>query len=198
LQRALDAPSSLRAKFPPDETIYRAAGSEGDRVVILGMSVSSFTLLHVVLSLIAIVAGAVVLVGMLGSRRRGGWAALFLATAVLTSATGFLFPQDRLLPSHIVAIISLIALALAIVALYAGRLSGPWRWLYVSGAGIALYLDVFVAIAQAFMKLPVLQMLAPTQSEPPFLVAQLVVLAMFVVLGLLAARRFRPERAAPA
>jgi hypothetical protein len=160
--------------------------------VILGMSVSSFTLLHVVFSVIGIVAGIVVLVGMLGSHRRGGWAALFLATAVLTSVTGFLLPSDHLLPSHIVAIISLVALALAIVALYVGRLSGAWRWLYVTGTGIALYLDVFVAIAQAFMKLPFLQTLAPTQSEPPFLVAQLVVLAIFVVLGPLSARRFHP------
>jgi hypothetical protein len=166
--------------------------------VILGMSVLTFTLLHVILSLIGIVAGAVVLFGMLGSRRRDGWAALFLATAILTSVTGFLFPHDRLLPSHIVGIISLAVLAVAIIALYVGRLAGAWRWLYVSGAAIALYLDVFVAVAQAFMKLPFLQPLAPTQSELPFVAAQLAVLAIFLVLGLVAARRFHPERMAPA
>ena len=166
--------------------------------MILGISVPAFTLLHVVLSLVGIVAGAVVLRGMLGSRRRDGWAALFLATQILTSGTGFFFPHDRLLPSDIVGIISLAALAVAIIALYVGRLAGAWRWLYVSGAAIAFYLDVFVAVAQAFMKLPFLQAAAPTQSEPPFLAAQLAVLAIFLVLGIAAARRFHPERMAPA
>jgi len=162
--------------------------------MILGMSTSTFTLVHVVLSLIGIVSGLVVLFGMLEARRLEGWTALFLATTVLTSATGFPLPHDHLLPSDIVGIISLVVLAAAILALYAFRLAGSWRWVYVVGAVLALYLNVFVLVAQAFQKLPFLHPLAPTQSEPPFVVAQLVVMAIFIVLGALAVRRFHPER----
>ena len=161
--------------------------------MVLGMSLSAFTSVHVALSLVGILAGAIVLFGMLNSKKLDGLTALFLATTVLTSATGFFFPSDHLLPSHIVGIISLVALAVAIVALYVYRLAGPWRWLYVSAAGLALYLNVFVGIVQAFQKLPFLRPLAPTQSEPPFLVTQLLVLAIFVALSLLAAKRFRPR-----
>jgi len=162
--------------------------------MILGMSSSTFTLVHVVLSLIGIVSGLVVLFGMLEARRLEGWTALFLATTVLTSATGFPLPHDHLLPSDIVGIISLVVLAAAILALYAFRLAGSWRWVYVVGAVLALYLNVFVLVAQAFQKLPFLHPLAPTRSEPPFVVAQLVVMAIFIVLGALAVRRFHPER----
>jgi hypothetical protein len=162
--------------------------------MILGMSTSTFTLVHVVLSLIGIVSGLVVLFGMLEARRLEGWTALFLATTVLTSATGFPLPHDHLLPSDIVGIISLVVLAAAILALYAFRLAGSWRWVYVVGAVLALYLNVFVLVAQAFQKLPFLHPLAPTRSEPPFVVAQLVVMAIFIVLGALAVRRFHPER----
>ncbi len=151
--------------------------------MILGMSVATFTTVHVILSLIGIASGIVVLFGMLGAKRLGGLTAIFLATTVLTSITGFLFPHDRLLPSHIVGIISLVALALAILALYVYGLAGFWRWIYVATAVVALYLNVFVAVVQAFQKLPALHSLAPTQSEPPFLIAQAVVLAIFVVLG---------------
>ena len=115
---------------------------------------------------------------------------------VLTSATGFLFPHDRLLPSHIVGIISLVALALAILALYVYGQAGFWRWIYVATAVVALYLNVFVAVVQAFQKLPALHSLAPTQSEPPFLIAQAVVLAIFVVLGGIALKAFRPQAGA--
>jgi hypothetical protein len=160
--------------------------------MVLGMSLATFTLVHVILSLIGIVAGIVVLIGMLGSKRLAGWTALFLATTVLTSITGFFFPVAHLLPSHIVGIISLVALAVAISALYAFHLRGAWRWLYVSGAAVALYLNVFVGVVQSFQKLSFLRPLAPTQSEPPFLVAQIVVLVLFLVLGVLAARRFHP------
>jgi hypothetical protein len=166
--------------------------------MILGMSVSTFTSVHVVLSLVGILAGAVVLFGMLGSKRLDGLTALFLATTVLTSVTGFFFPRDQLLPSHIVGVISLVALAVAILALYVFRLAGIWRWLYVGGAGLALYLNVFVGVVQAFQKLPFLRPLAPSQSEPPFLVTQLLVLAIFVALGLVAAKRFHPEMSVPA
>jgi hypothetical protein len=102
-------------------------------VMILGMSIETFTRVHVILSLIGIVTGLVVLRGMLAARRCEGWTAIFLATTVLTSATGFLFPVDRVLPSHVVGVISLIVLAIALVALYLQRLRGAWRWLYVGG-----------------------------------------------------------------
>jgi len=165
--------------------------------MILGMSTSTFTAVHVVLSLIGIVAGIVVLAGMLRARRPAGWTALFLATTVLTSVTGFFFPVDHLLPSHIVGIISLVVLAIALLALYGYRLAGSWRWLYVGSAVLALYLNVFVGVVQVFQKLPVLTRLAPTQSEPPFLVAQVAVLATFVVLGIRAVVRFRPMATTP-
>ena len=160
--------------------------------MILGMSTSTFTLVHVVLSLVGIFAGLVVVFGMFGSKKLDGWTALFLATTVLTSVTGFFFPFDKILPSHIVGIISLVVLAFAILALYALHLAGPWRWIYVVSAMLALYLNVFVGVVQAFQKVPLLASLAPTQSEPPFLIAQAVVLVIFVVLGIAAVRSFHP------
>jgi hypothetical protein len=160
--------------------------------MILGMSLPTFTLLHVVISLVAIVAGAVVLLGMLGSNRLAGWTALFLATTVLTSVTGFFFPFTKLLPSHMVGIISLVVLAVAIVALYVCRLAGAWRWIYVTSAMLALYLNVFVLVVQSFQKISFLKPLAPTQSEPPFIAAQGVTLLIFIVLGVLAVRSFHP------
>jgi hypothetical protein len=166
--------------------------------MILGLSTSNFTLVHVVISLVGIASGLVVLCGLLTSNRLEGWTALFLATTVLTSVTGFFFPADRLLPSHIVGIISLVVLLAAIVALYLYRLAGPWRWIYVTGALVALYLNVFVGIVQSFQKLSLLKPLAPTQSEPPFLVTQLVVMAAIIVLGIVAVRRFHPRSEAPA
>ena len=161
--------------------------------MILGISTSTFTLVHVILSLIGIVSGIIVLLGMLSAKRLDGWTALFIATTVLTSVTGFFFPSDHLLPSHIVGIISLVVLAVAILALYVYRLAGSWRWIYVAGAVLALYLNVFVGIVQAFQKLPFLRPLAPTQSEPPFLATQLIVMAAFVVLGIVAVWTFHPK-----
>ena len=161
--------------------------------MILGMSLATFTLVHVILSLIGIFTGLVVLIGMLNSNSLSGLTAVFLATTLLTSATGFLFPFDKLLPSHIVGIISLVVLALAILALYVFRLAGSWRWIYVGSAVLSLYLNVFVAVVQAFLKVPFLNELAPTQKEPPFAIAQGVVLLAFVVLGILAVRWFRPR-----
>jgi hypothetical protein len=146
----------------------------------------------VVRSLAGILAGLVVLFGMFGSKLNG-WTSFFLATTILTSVTGFFFPRDHLLPSHIVGILSLVVLAVAVLALYGYRLAGSWRWIYVTGAVVALYFNVFVGVVQAFEKLPFLKPLAPTQSEPPFLAAQAVVLATFVVLGIVAARSFHPE-----
>jgi hypothetical protein len=161
--------------------------------MILGMSTSTFTTVHVIISLIGIVSGAVVLVGLLSARHLPGWTALFLASTVLTSATGFLFHSATFGPPHVVGIISLVALAAAILALYLYRLSGHARWIYIVGVAVALYLNVFVGVVQAFQKLAALQALAPTQSEPPFLLAQILVMAIFVVLGILALRRFHPQ-----
>jgi hypothetical protein len=163
--------------------------------MILGLSLSTFTTVHVIISLVGIVAGLVALFGMLQGKTMGGWIALFLLSTILTSATGFLFPFTTLLPSHKVAILSLGALAIALVALYGFHLSGFWRWVYVVTAVLALYLNVFVGVVQAFLKIPSFNSLAPTQSEPPFLIAQLAVLAIFVVLGFLAIRKFHPAAA---
>jgi hypothetical protein len=163
--------------------------------MILGLSVPTFTFLHVVISLIGILSGIVVLAGMFGSKRLDGWAALFLATTVLTSVTGFFFHAASFGPPHVLGVLSLIVLAPAIVALYVYHLAGTWRWIYVVCAAVALYFNVFVGVVQAFQKLPLLQPLAPTQSEPPFLVVQLAVMAIFVILGFMAVKRFHPETA---
>jgi hypothetical protein len=160
--------------------------------MILGLSTSTFTTVHVIISLIAILSGAVVVLGWLGGRRYQGWTAVFLATTVLTSVTGFFFHSASFGAPHVVGVISLVVLAAAICALYVFHLAGFWRWVYVVGAITALYLNVFVAVVQAFQKLPFLEPLAPTQSEPPFLIAQTVVLAIFVVLGVLSLKRFHP------
>lgn len=159
--------------------------------MILGMSTSAFTMLHVVISLAGIGSGAIVLFGMFTERSFRGWTDLFLATTVLTSVTGFFFHSASFGPPHVIGAISLVILAVAMTALYGFRLAGVWRWVYISGAVGALYLNVFVAVVQAFQKLSLLQPLAPTQSEPPFLIAQIVVLAIFVALGIGATKRFR-------
>jgi hypothetical protein len=153
-----------------------------------------FRLAHVVISLAAIFAGFVVLFGLLAGKPLDGWTALFLATTVATSVTGFFFPVHHFMPSHVVGIISLAVLALATQACYSRHLAGAWRKTYVVGALVALYFNVLVAIVQAFSKIPALKTLAPTQSEAPFKLAQLVVLMLFVVLGILAAIRFRDEQ----
>ena len=166
--------------------------------MILGMTISTFTLVHVLLSLAGIGSGFIVVYGLLTRQRLDGWTALFLPTTALTSLTGFLFPVEHLLPSHVVGIVSLVVLAVAIIARYAQRLAGAWRWIYVVCAVLALYLNSFVAVVQSFLKVPSLKALAPTQKEPPFLVAQLAVMAIFIVLGTLAVRRFQVERVAAA
>ena len=160
--------------------------------MIIGMSTATFTLFHVAISIFAIIAGAIVLYDMLNARLRNGWTALFLATTVATSATGFLFHFTGFTPARGVGIISLVILAFAAFALYGHRLIGAWRWLYVAGAVTALYFNVFVGVVQAFQKLPFLKALAPTQSEAPFVIVQALVLAGFLVLGVTAANRFHP------
>jgi hypothetical protein len=154
---------------------------------------SAFTFFHVLLSLIGIGSGLVVLYGLLASRRFDRWNSLFLTTTAATSVTGFLFPFHKFLPSHGVGIISLIVLAIAIPARYARHLEGGWRKTYVITAALALYLNVFVLIVQLFEKVPELKALAPTQSEPPFVVTQFVVLLLFTMATILAAIRFRAE-----
>lgn len=160
--------------------------------MIAGLSIENFTILHTAISLIGIVGGLIMLAGMLRARRLPGWTALFLVTTVLTSATGFMFPITSLTPAIVFGVISIVILAIALIALYVKHLSGAWRWIYVTTALAALYLNVFVLIVQSFQKVPALQKLAPTQSEPPFLIAQGVVLIALLILGTLAARRFRP------
>jgi hypothetical protein len=162
--------------------------------MVLGMSLSTFTMLHVIISLIGIVSGLVVLSGLLGSKVMPSWTALFLVTTILTSATGFLFPFDKLLPSHMVGIVSLIVLAIACFALYGMKLAGAWRWIYTLTALIALYLNVFVLVIQSFLKIGPLHALAPSvpPSEPPFAAVQGIILVFFVIAIIGAVRRFRP------
>jgi hypothetical protein len=156
---------------------------------------TTYTIVHVVISLIGIGSGLVVVAGLLAAKRFDRWSAIFLASTIATSATGFGFPFERLLPSHVVGVISLVVLAIAVFARYARGLAGPWRWIYVVTAVVALYLNVFVLIVQAFRNVPTLTALAPTQSEPPFAVAQLIALALFIALGIAASIRFRIEPA---
>jgi len=169
-----------------------------EAIMILGMSVPTFTLLHVVISLIGIFAGLIVLFGMFKANLLNNWTALFLVTTVLTSVTGFFFHSVSFGPPHVLGILSLVVLAVAIPALYVYRLAGPWRWIYVAGAVVALYFNVFVGVVQAFQKLSFLQPLAPTQSEPPFFIAQAAVLVTFIVLGIVAVRSFHPATKTPA
>ena len=161
--------------------------------MILGLSTSTFTLLHVLISLAGIASGLVVLLGMLQDKRLDGWTGFFLATTALTSVTGFAFPFDHLLPSHKIGILSLVILAIAIAARYLFRLAGSWRWVYVASATLALYFNVFVLVVQSFMKIPALKAMAPTQAEPPFVVAQGMVFLLFLSMGIMATRRFRLE-----
>lgn len=165
--------------------------------MVLGMSIQTFTLVHVAISLIGICTGFIVVWGMLTGKRSDGWTAVFLISTVLTSVTGFLFPVPfkPLLPSQIFGFISLAVLLPTLLALYLYDLAGPWRWVYVGGALLALYLNVFVAVVQAFLKISFLQPLAPTQTELPFVVAQAVVFVLFCALGAIAAIRFHPDMA---
>ena len=157
-------------------------------------NLSAFTKLHVVISLIGILTGLVVMIGLLVGLKLKRWTVVFLISTVATSVTGFFFPFHGVTPAIVVGIISLVLLAGAIVARYAHHLAGHWRWIYVVCAMIALYLNVFVLVVQLFQKVPALKTLAPTQSEPPFAVTQLVVLALFVLLTIIAAIRFRREQ----
>jgi len=158
----------------------------------------TFTLIHVVLSVVGIVAGLVVVGGLMAGVRIDGWTGVFLVTTVLTNVTGFGFPFATLLPSHVVGGVSLVVLAVGIAARYWKHLKGAWRSIFVVTAVFALYLNVFVLVAQLFQKVPAMIALAPTQTAPAFVVTHLIVIALFVVLGRAAVRGFRTERAAVA
>ena len=168
--------------------------------MILGMSTATFVLVHVVISLIAIVSGLIVMFGMLGSKRQPGLTAIFLVTTILTSATGFVIPPllfEKFLPSHLFGLMSLVLLAIACFALYIMNLRGAWRWIYALTALVALYLNVFVLVVQSFLKVPALHALAPSvpPAEPPFAVAQGIVLVFFVIVIIGVIRRYRPAYA---
>jgi hypothetical protein len=157
-----------------------------ERIMILRI----FTVFHVIISLLGILSGFVVIYGMHTANPLNNWTAFFLVTTVATSVTGFFFPVKRLMPSHIVGIISLVVLALAIYARYHGNLAGSWRWIYVVSAVLAQYLNFFVLIVQSFQKIPALKAIAPTQTEPPFKLAQLFFLILFVAMGVVAVLKF--------
>jgi len=159
--------------------------------MILGLSTPAFTLLHVIISLAGISAGVVVLSALITDRLMAAWIAIFLVATAATSATGFLFHSATIGPPHIVGGLSLVVLAVTALALYGRNLIGIWRPVFVIGSVIALYLNVFVGVVQAFQKIPFLRALAPTQSEPPFAAAQGVVLIAFLGLGYMAVDRFR-------
>jgi hypothetical protein len=159
--------------------------------MILGLSTSAFTTLHVIISLIGILTGLIVLAALLANQYSKLWTGLFLLFTILTSVTGFFFHSKVIGPPHILGAISLVVLAIALVALYGGKLAGVWRPVYVITAVIALYLNVFVLVVQLFQKVPAFNAFAPTGKEPPFAIAQGIVLVLFIVVTILATRRFR-------
>ena len=159
--------------------------------MVLGMSLATYTTVHVIISLVGIGSGLIVLFGLLNGRLLSPWNDLFLLTTVLTSVTGFFFPYTKITPGIVLGVLSLITLAIALFALYARHLSGGWRRTYAVTALIALYFNVFVLVAQLFEKVPAIHALAPTQTEPPFKIAQLLLLILAIVLIPLAAKRFR-------
>ena len=160
--------------------------------MIVGMSVGAFTLLHVLITLVAIGSGLIVVGGMFASHKLPGTTAIFLFTTALTSVTGFLFPIHGFTPALGVGILACLILLVALFALYKEHLAGAWRWVYVIAAIASLYLNVFVLVAQSFMKVLALNVLAPTQSEPPFAITQAAVLAIFILITLITAVKFRP------
>ena len=165
--------------------------------MILGMSLATFTMVHVIISLTAVVAGLVVMFGMLGSRRMPGLTAIFLIFTILTSVTGFMFPFNGITPGILIGILSLVLLAIACFARYGTKLDGAWRWIYALTALASLYLNMFVLVIQSFLKVPALHALAPSvpPAEPPFAIAQGIVLVFFVLVIIAVIRRYRPVSA---
>jgi hypothetical protein len=168
-------------------------GQQRELSMILGMSIGAFTLLHVVITLVAIGSGLIVMGGMFASHRLPVTTALFLFTTALTSVTGFLFPIHGLTPALGVGILACVILAVALFALYKEHLVGVWRWIFVLTAVASLYLNVFVLVVQSFVKVSALNALAPTRTEPPFAITQVVVLAIFIPIALIAVIKFRPS-----
>jgi hypothetical protein len=160
--------------------------------MILGISTSAFTQLHVLISLIGIVTGIVVLFAMLKGHHARFWVEAFLVATIATSVTGFMF-HSTFGPAGVIGVISLVVLAVALTALYGFKLRGSWRWIYVVSAAIALYLNIFVGVVQTFQKVAFFHSLAPTQAEPPFAITQGLVLVAFVALGVVAIKRFHPS-----
>jgi len=159
----------------------------------MSSGLAAFTLFHVAISLIGIFTGVIAVFGMIAGKRLDGWTAVFLSTTALTSITGFLFPFHKVTPGIILGVISLLVLAVAIPARYLKHLEGAWRKIYAVTSTIALYLNVFVLVAQLFAKVPALHALAPHGNEPPFLISELAVMALFIVLAVAAAIKFHPE-----
>lgn len=162
------------------------------------MIFKTYTAIHVLISLVAIMAGFVIACGMLKAQRRDGWTKLFLATTALTSVTGFLFPFQGITPALVFGVVSLGLLGVAVHARYSRQLAGAWGPTYVVTTLSALYLNVFVLVVQSFQKIPVLRAVAPQRNEPPFAIAQSLLLIAFITLGVVAVRRFRREPAASA
>ena len=160
--------------------------------MILGMT--TFTFVHVVISLVGILSGMVVVLGLLAGKGLNGWTALFLLTTLATTVTGFFFPYHVVTPAIVIGILSLLVLALAIFARYRRHLAGAWRRTYVISSMIALYFNVFVLVVQLFEKVPTLHKLAPTGSGPVFAITQVSVMVIFIVLGIFAVKGFRDQR----
>ena len=162
--------------------------------MLLGLSLSAFTTLHVIITLIAIVTGLIVMFGMVGPYRSGGLTAIFLLFTILTSVTGFMFPFNGVTPGILIGILSCVLLAVACLALYSMKLAGPWRWIYLLTALISLYLNVFVLVIQSFLKIPPLHEIAPGNppAGPAFFVVQGIVLVFFAIMIIQVWRRFRP------
>jgi hypothetical protein len=161
--------------------------------MVFGMSLATYTLIHEIISLVGIFSGLIVLFGMFSGKRLDGMTALFIATTALTSITGFGFPFQHVTPGIILGVLSLLVLAITIPARYTFHMAGKWRSTYVITAVIALYFNCFVLIAQSFLKIPALHALAPKGNEPPFAIAQLVLLVLFIVAGIRAVKKFHFE-----
>jgi hypothetical protein len=163
--------------------------------MIFGMSIYAFTIVHTVIALVGIASGLVLFYRLLMGHGLDIWNTIFLVSTVLTSVTGFMFPFSQLLPSHTFGIMSLIVLAIALAALYGFHLTGVWGRVYIGTVLFALYLNCFVGVVQAFLKIPAFKALAPTQTEGPFLTAQFLLLVLFIAGGFFAAIRFHPQPA---
>src|SRR5215472_14521308 len=182
-------------KTTPQIVAASPLAGQRELFMILGMSVGAFTILHVIITLVAIASGLIVVGGMFASHRLPVTTALFLFTTALTSLTGFLFPIHGFTPALGVGIVASVILVVALFALYKEHLVGAWRWIYVITAVVSLYLNVFVLVVQSFAKVSALNALAPTQTEPPFAVTQAAVLAIFILITLIAVIKFRPHKA---